>query len=134
MPESTSKVEVKESPIHGLGVFATREIKRGETILSWHPKILTPLQVEQLTETERQKYLYVENGIIYLQQEPERYVNHSCDPNSYVKDQCDIALRDIHPGEEITSNYLNQGAGSAPDKFICNCHSPKCSYRAGIVT
>lgn len=130
MLELNSKIEVRNSPINGLGVFAVEKIKRGEVILVWNPKLLTDEEVGKLTDLERQKYLYIEDGKTYLQQEPERYVNHSCDPNSYVKDRSDVALRDIQPGEEITSDYFNQDSGLAPDEFICTCHSAKCRFRA----
>lgn len=127
---NNTKIEIKPSPIHGLGVFAKEEIKKDEVILTWHPKLLTSKEVSELTEHEKQSYLYIENGNTYLQQEPERYVNHSCSPNSYVDHQCDIALRDIRPGEEITSDYLSQGDGAAPDKFVCHCNSSNCRHQS----
>ena len=43
---------------------------------------------------------------LYLYGEPERYVNHSNNPNIYqdLKKQQDIALRDIKKGEMITGD------------------------------
>lgn len=45
-------------------------------------------------------------GKIMLYSEPERYVNHSKNPNTYqdLVDQQDIALRDIKEGEMITGD------------------------------
>jgi SET domain-containing protein len=40
-----------------------------------------------------------------VMQIPERYVNHSDNPNTEVIDDTDVALKDINIGEEITSNY-----------------------------
>ena len=36
---------------------------------------------------KQQKYDcdYLSNGIVVLMQLPEKYINHSCDPNSYTK-------------------------------------------------
>lgn len=130
MLNSNPKIEVRESSIEGLGVFAVERIERGEVILEWNPKRLTDEDIKNFSDLERQKYLYKENGKLCLQQEPERYVNHSCDPNSSVVGRSDVALRDIEPGEEITSDYFSQGFGFAPDKFICTCNSSKCRYRA----
>ena len=50
----------------------------------------------------------IENGIYILLQLPERYVNHSCFPNAEAVDYCDIAIRDIEAGEEITVNYSKE--------------------------
>jgi SET domain-containing protein len=35
-----------------------------------------------------------------------RYINHSAEPNAVYYDNLEVAaLRDIHPGEEITHDY-----------------------------
>lgn len=56
-------------------------------------------------------------------QSPEKYVNHSCDPNTEIKNRRDMAMRDIKKGEEITSDYTGQGSSTS---FICKCGSEKC--------
>ena len=56
-------------------------------------------------------------------QSPEKYVNHSCDPNTETRNQCDVAVEDIKKGEEITSDYAEQGSSVS---FICMCGSKKC--------
>ena len=39
-----------------------------------------------------------------------RYINHSDEPNAaYCDDLTVVALRDIHPGQEIVHNYENDG-------------------------
>lgn len=57
-------------------------------------------------------------------QEPEKFVNHSCDPNTFVKDFCDVALRDIVEGEEITSDYTDSLFPNTV--MLCNCGSNHC--------
>ncbi len=57
-------------------------------------------------------------------QSPERYVNHSCVANTQVKDFCDVAVRDISKGEEITSDY-SEGLLSG-FSMRCNCGSKNC--------
>ena len=72
------------------------------------------------------KYIIVdEDNEYYLMNSPERYVNHSCEPNccTDLKNQCDIALKDIKKGEEITTDY---GEDHFNDKIKCNCGSKKC--------
>lgn len=49
------------------------------------------------------------NGKVILMKEPERSINHSCDPNTYVKTingvRRVLAMRGIKKGEEITFDY-----------------------------
>ena len=57
-------------------------------------------------------------------QEPERYVNHSCDANTTAKNPCDIAIRDIKKGEDVTGNYSEELIPNT--KMKCNCKSKNC--------
>ena len=118
------KIEVRNSAIAGKGLFAADIIKKGETVLSWHPKILTREQAEALPASEKH-YLYPEGDTMLYMQPPERYVNHSCEPNTYVVGKSDIASRDIQPGEEITSNYMDLET----EDFVCNCGAANCKSR-----
>jgi len=54
---------------------------------------------------------------------PEKYVNHSCDSNTRVKNGSDVAVRDIKKGEEILSDYAKAGE---LNNFACKCHSKNC--------
>ena len=60
-------------------------------------------------------------------QSPERFVNHSCESNTTVKNRSDIAIKNIKKGEEITSNYSSHGIES----FKCKCGSKGCK---GIIS
>lgn len=114
---------VKKSKINNKGVFADRKFKKGEVVLSWNPKALKASEAKKIPIGKRH-YIYksIDNGY-FLMQSPEKYVNHSCDPNTETRNQCDVAIRDIKKGEEITSDYTKQGASAS---FICMCGSGKC--------
>jgi len=114
-------VIVKKSTIEGKGVFAARNFKKGEIVLTWHPKNLTKEEFDNLSYQEA-KYRGKKGNNYRIMQPPERYVNHSCDPNTKPDGSSDIAIRDIKQGEEITSDY----SGSSNPNFICNCGSYKC--------
>lgn len=116
------KFEVRGSPINGKGLFAVELISEGETVVAWKPKRLTRQEAAALPAYELEHYTYPEDGSILWMQPPERYMNHSCDANTHVVDRSDVALREIHIGEEITSDYLDLGTES----FICNCGSVNC--------
>ena len=57
-------------------------------------------------------------------QPPERFVNHSCNNNTIVRNLCDVAVRDIQVGEEITSDYSSSDSGN--QSFLCACGAPNC--------
>lgn len=117
-------VKVKKSKIHGLGVFATRDFKKGEIVLKWNPRELTKAQVEKLPRAEK-RYIMFSKGKYWLMRPPERFVNHSCDANTYVRNFCDVAKRNIKTGEEITSNY--SGFLSPGEQMKCKCKSKNCA-------
>lgn len=124
-------VEVKKSPISGRGVFARRKFLAGETVLHWRPKArLSPAEVALLPAAERHYVVKVEETVFLLMNQPERYVNHSCRANTAVRDGCDVAVREIPPGEEITSDYgLEDGSLTA---FCCSCGTADCRGWIGL--
>ena len=56
-----------------------------------------------------------------------QFVNHSCQPNSFIRIMHGhiifFALRDIHPGEEITLDYVESYHS---DEKRCRCRAPGC--------
>lgn len=121
---NTDEVVIKESLIDGKGVFASRNFKQGEVILHWDTtQIIDKGELKKLDEEEN-KYITLVNGRYTKMQEPEKFVNHSCDPNTSIKDFCDVALRDISEGEEVTSDYTD----SLPSNTViqCSCGSENC--------
>lgn len=116
-------VIVKKSEINKNGVFAAKDFKKGDVVLSWNPlKILTEDEAAKLPDSEKH---YVSNysDELILQGIPERYVNHSCNPNTKVQGRSDVAIRDIKKGEEITSDYSE---GKLQKHFQCKCGEKNC--------
>lgn len=98
-------VTIGKGELAGKGVYANRDFAKGEAVIQYHLKPLTQEEFEDLLESEKM-FTHFHWGQIQLYSEPERYVNHSENPNTYqdlVKQQ-DIALRDIKKGEMITSD------------------------------
>lgn len=52
--------------------------------------------------------------------EPERFLNHSCNPNTKVENKQNITTRDIKAGEEITIDYQDTPIGIHPMNCFCN--------------
>ncbi len=101
------EIVIKKSKIGQFdkGVFANRDFKKGEVVIRYKLKSLTNKEFENLPESQKQ-FTHTRSGIIYLYSSPERYVNHSSNPNTIqdLNGSCDIAIRNIKKGQEITIN------------------------------
>jgi len=117
-------VIVQNSKIHGKGVFALCNFKKGEIVLRWDiSNTLSKEEADKKSDKEKRYITFLDDKYVIMQ-EPEKYVNHSCDANTTAKDFCDIAIRDIKRGEEITGNYAEN---LLPNSFLkCNCGSKNC--------
>ena len=123
-------VRVAESEIEGKGVFAAEPIEPGDTVLvvdtSRRVTDDDPLRPE---EGESEEHLaYLSGGRVVLLPAPERHLNHSCDPNAYLRSEEGetriVARRRIEAGEEVTLDYLiNTHGGSS---WECGCGADRC--------
>src|SRR5437773_2586761 len=99
-----ANVSVKASPIEGQGVFAAADFRQGERILAIDDSRVVTEEAPLREDPRHCDYLAA--GRVVLMQPPERHINHSCDPNAYVRTidgvRYVLALRDIAMGEEIT--------------------------------
>ena len=123
-----ASVVIKPSPIHGKGVFAAVNFKAGDIILRRDESRLVT-EENPLREGEQEYHCdWLADGRVVYLPEPERYINHSCDPNAYLKEIGDkkyhVALRDIAERGEITHDYCIDGFGDT--LWECNCGSDKC--------
>ena len=140
----------RRSPIHGNGVFATAAIGKGEEIIEYKGKLLTPQEADALYgdggETGH-TFLFTlnEQYVIDANQQGNtaRWINHSCAPNCRAvveegasgdprRDKVKIeAIRRIKPGEELTYDYgivLDVPHTARLKKlWKCLCGSPDCT-------
>ena len=140
----------RRSPIHGNGVFATAPIARGEEIIEYKGKLLTPDEADALYgdggETGH-TFLFTlnEQYVIDANQHGNtaRWINHSCAPNCRAvveesasgdprRDKVKIeAIRHIKPGDELTYDYgivLDVPHTARLKKlWQCLCGAPKCT-------
>lgn len=123
-----SKVEVKNSKVQGKGVFAIIDIKKGDVVLQIDDSHVVTDPSTLTREQNEYDCDYLSDGKVILMQEPEKYINHSCDPTTYVKTINNVrnvlAMRDIKKGEEITYDYSMNGFNDGT--FECHCGSQIC--------
>jgi SET domain-containing protein len=127
---NSNDVEVRKSGIQGTGLFARRAFKAGDVVLQW--KLENKIDTTELAalDFEERKYLHPLDEHTYaILKPPERFVNHSCNNNTVVKNLCDVAVRDIQVGEEITSDYSSSDSGD--QSFLCACGAPNCRKFVG---
>ena len=121
-------VVIDKSSIEGCGVFAIRPFGKSESVLTIDDSRVVndhaPLQAGE----EERHCDYLEAGRVVLMQPPERYINHSCNPNTYVKTvngkRLVIARRVIAAGEEITYDYSINSSGDTV--WFCRCGAARC--------
>jgi SET domain-containing protein len=112
----------------GLGLFATRPIRKRSRIAEYKGRLLTTKAAEIL-ERRGNRYLYEINKRWTIDGAPRsniaRYANHSCNPNaeSYdVKRRVFLrALRNIKPGEEIVYDYGIDYLKNVIGRSNCKC-------------
>jgi len=116
---------VKKSKIHGKGVFANRDFKKGEAVIRYNLKPLTKEEFNNLPDSEKH-FISFREGKYWLFNSPERYVNHSCEPNvnPNFEDKCDFAVKDINEGEEIVTDYRKDDVPGLNMK--CHCKTKGC--------
>ncbi|WP_026076200.1 SET domain-containing protein [Noviherbaspirillum massiliense] len=134
---------VRESLIHGKGVFATRPIAPGERIIEYKgERISWP---EALRRAERNGgplnhtfFFTLSDGRVIdggSQGNAARFINHSCEPNCEAMEHEDgrvyiYSLRHIDAGEELSYHYalIYEGRHTAAVKraFACHCGAPSC--------
>ncbi|PYL56234.1 MAG: SET domain-containing protein-lysine N-methyltransferase [Verrucomicrobia bacterium] len=126
------KTEVRESKIHGRGLFATADIAKDEVIAVKGGHIISRKQLrEKVTPQLGPVEIQIgEDLFIAPVTEDERegsmlYSNHSCDANLGMRGEITfVAVRDIRAGEELTHDW----ATTDDDDYsiACKCGSPKC--------
>ncbi|MGC9031639.1 MAG: SET domain-containing protein [Minisyncoccia bacterium] len=141
--ESDYHLKIKKSKIAGNGVFATKKIKKGKTIIFLNGEICSSLEISKRiikNEEAPSDPLQIDEKTYIDLNEISRTFNHSCSPNAFIKGKNElVALKDISKGEEITYDYSTtmdekKSDMLAPEKefWVCNCHCGSINCRKKI--
>lgn len=133
----SSIVLTNNSNIQGRGLIATSVIHVGEIVWQLDPgeKPVSRAEMRKWTEEKKRDFDHFafqcgENEYI-LPVGTDKYMNHSCDPNTWWGNTFSlIARRDIQRGEEVTYDYSTADI-STEYKLECHCGSADCR---GFVT
>ncbi|MGB2693925.1 MAG: SET domain-containing protein-lysine N-methyltransferase [Dehalococcoidia bacterium] len=129
-----AEVAVRASAIGGLGVFTLEDLRAGQVVRAFElEREITPEAPMRPDRGERPEHCPSINGRRYLVGEPDRYFNHCCDPNVYLRFGSGgidiVALRDIVAGSELTLDYLINNSGG--DSWPCHCGAARCRGETG---
>lgn len=141
-PTRSPYIELRQSKIHGTGVYAVKDIPKGSEIIEYVGRKISKKEADNIANTQYEKHKEnSENGAVYTFElnktwdidgnvpwNTAKYINHSCNPNA---EACNTgkkiiieALKTIKKGEEITYNY-----GYALENYEdhpCRCGSKNC--------
>jgi hypothetical protein len=114
----------------GLGLFATKPIKRTAYIATYRGWRLSPEEADR-REARGASYLFQVTRKVTIDGSPRwnlaRYINHSCRPNAKTVGRnrgiVIVALRRIEPGEEITYDYGTEYHKYFVENGGCRCSS-----------
>ncbi len=126
------KTEVRESKIHGRGLFALAAIDKDEIIAVKGGHIVDRKTLrEKITSRLGPVEIQIDDDLFIAPvTDDERalsmlYSNHSCDANLGLRGEITfVAMRDIRAGEELTHDW----AMTDDDDYSmeCKCGSPNC--------
>ena len=122
---------IQKSPIDGKGCFATQLFPKGRKIAEYAGELISRREVARRIKTRRKHRICALSYNRHMDGarggNGTHYINHSCQPNAYMRTTRGhllfMALRDIHPGEEITVDYI---LTHHPNTKRCHCQAPNC--------
>lgn len=124
--------ELRPSPIHGTGAFATRDLTRGVPVLEYVGRPISKAESRRQRALNNPFLFYLDGATDLDGNVPEnsaRFLNHSCAPNCQAERMARsiwiVTLRDIRRGEELTFDY-----GYDLEDFRehpCHCGAPSCT-------
>jgi uncharacterized protein len=126
------KTEVRESEIHGRGLFATADIAKDEIVAVKRGHIVDRKTLrDKITPRLGPVEIQIDHDLFIAPVTDEGrelsmlYSNHSCDPNVGMRGEITfVAMRDIRTGEELTHDW----AMTDDDDYSadCKCSAPNC--------
>jgi SET domain-containing protein len=143
-PVRRRKILVRDSRIHGRGVYAARSIKEGERIIEYRGERITWRQADRRPPSDPNDphhtfFFSLDDGRHVIDANVRgnsaRWINHSCEPNCETEETDEgrvyiQALRDIRRGEELSYDYClivdERLTPTLKRQYECRCGSRQC--------
>ena len=135
-------IEVRNSPVHGRGVFAVAPIRKGTRIIEYLGDRIShtaaDARYDDHDESDNHTFLFIVDTRTVIDAgvngNDARFINHQCEGNceSVIENRRVFidATRDIKPGEELGYDYEigreKDDPPNADEIYACRCGSPKC--------
>ena len=144
--QSARRIQVRQSAVHGKGVFALRPIAAGQRLIEYKGQLITWRQAlrrhpHDPLDPHHTFYFHLDDKHVIdakVGGNAARWINHSCEPNC-MADQVENdnggrvfirALQDLQPGEELFYDYGLVIDGRYTQKlrqeYACRCGSHLC--------
>lgn len=139
---ASDKVEVRNSEIHGRGVYAIRPIKKGARVIEYLGERISHYEAdsryELKSDDDGHTFLFIVDGRTVIDAGVDgneaRYINHSCDANceTVIENRRVFieAIRNIKPGQELGYDYqLTWESTDEPKElalYDCRCGAKQC--------
>ena len=136
--------KVKRSKVHGYGIFATKDIKKGVKIIQYIGEKIVKAEGDRRSASRIKKYLNSNRtGSVYIFElnkkydidgsvsyNKAKYINHSCDPNcevDIINNEIWISsIKKIKKGQELNYDYGYEFDKEDFRDHICKCGSHLC--------
>jgi uncharacterized protein len=137
--------EIRSSPIHGRGAFATRPIPAGTRLIEYAGQRITQAEADArypegtalhhtflfAIEDDDGNEIVIDAGV---DGNDARFINHSCAPNcDAIVEHARIwieTIRAVEPGEELAYDYAfileERHTPAAKRRYPCTCGAPTC--------
>lgn len=124
-------LSIAPSVIDGRGCFATKFFPKRKKIAEYTGELITDREARRRARGRRYLRICAINNRWSLDGalggNGTHCINHSCEPNCFMRISYGhilfLALRDIHPGEEITLDYVQTYHS---DSKRCHCGAKTC--------
>ncbi len=135
------KFIVEDSTVHGKGVFAAKDIKKGKKIIEYKGEVISwteaNLRYVELNGHSHTMFFGIDDKTVIDGDDngnAAKYINHSCKPNAEARNKKGrifiYALKDIKKGKEIFYDYKLEFEGKITKKvlkkYACFCGNAIC--------
>lgn len=125
-------LELRQSPIHGYGLFASKEIPVNTLVAVFGGKVYTAEEISNLPDDSFVKDVATQlNNDFFLgplnENDVERgfFINHRCEPNARIKNSIFlVTIKSLVPDEELTFDYAH--SHNKQINMQCSCGAKSC--------